>query len=108
MTEGDWDAGFARSIGMFLNGDAIPNRDERGQPVVDDSFMVILNAHDENLEWVLPRQWGGSEGWEIEIQTCEDVPRGSRVGSRVKAKVTVGGRGLVVLRRPRSPDPFRI
>ena len=31
MDDDDWDAGFAQSIGVFLNGDAITDRDERGQ-----------------------------------------------------------------------------
>ena len=36
MSDSDWDAGFARSIGLFLNGKAIHMPDERGPRVMDD------------------------------------------------------------------------
>ncbi len=59
MSEEDWQAGFAKSLGVFLNGDAIPTRDERGERVVDDSFYVMFNAHHEPLEFKLPEEkWG--------------------------------------------------
>ena len=45
MTDEDWEAGFARSIGVFLNGDAIPDPGPRGERIVDDSFYVLFNAH---------------------------------------------------------------
>ena len=45
MSDGDWQAGFAKSLGMFLNGDAIPTPNERGERVIDDSFYVMFNAH---------------------------------------------------------------
>ena len=37
MSEQDWQAGFAKSLGVFLNGDAIPTSDERGERVRDES-----------------------------------------------------------------------
>ena len=45
MSDEDWQAGFAKSLGVFLNGDAIPTPNERGERVVDDSFYVMFNAH---------------------------------------------------------------
>jgi glycogen operon protein len=59
MSEEDWQACFAKSLGVFLNGDAIPTRNERGERVVDDSFYVMFNAHHEPLEFKLPEEkWG--------------------------------------------------
>ena len=62
MSDQDWQAGFAKSLGVFLNGDAIPTPDEHGRRVVDDSFYVMFNAHSEPVEFVLPEsKWG--EQW---------------------------------------------
>ena len=59
MSDEDWEAGFAKAIGLYLNGDAIAEKDQRGQPVTDDSFVVLLNTGD-TLEWTLPAQWASS------------------------------------------------
>jgi glycogen operon protein len=74
MDDADWDAGFARSIEVFLNGHAIPERDERGQPITDQSVLLLINAHDETIDWTLPTQWG--EQWEIALETMGETEAG--------------------------------
>jgi isoamylase len=44
MTDKDWEVGYAKSLGVFLNGSAIPDPDPHGRPVVDDSFFLIFNS----------------------------------------------------------------
>ena len=56
MSDEDWEAGFAKAIGFYLNGDAIFEKDQRGQHITDDSFVVLLNTGD-GLEWTLPARW---------------------------------------------------
>ena len=59
MSEEDWRAGFAKSLGVFLNGDGIATPNERGEPVRDESFYVMFNAHHEPLAFKLPEEkWG--------------------------------------------------
>jgi isoamylase len=59
MSEDEWVAGFAKSMGVFLNGTAIPNRGPRGERITGDSFFTIFNAHDGPLVFVLPGPaWG--------------------------------------------------
>src|SRR5258706_1715157 len=68
MADADWQAGFARSLGVILNGDAIPNTDRRGERIVDDSFCLLFNAYHEPLEFKLPPDvWG--ERWTRIIDT---------------------------------------
>ncbi len=62
MSDDDWRAGFAKSLGVFLNGRAIPSPNERGEPIVDDSFYLMFNAHHEPLEFTLPDANGPSDG----------------------------------------------
>jgi len=77
MSDQDWQAGFAKSLGVFLNGDAVSMLDEHGQRIVDDSFYVMLNAHSEPVEFVLPEsKWG--EQWSVAIDTSE-LPDGMDV-----------------------------
>ena len=54
MTDEDWDAGFAKSLAMYLNGHGIRDTDERGEQVVDDCFFLAFNASDEAIEFTLP------------------------------------------------------
>jgi glycogen operon protein len=62
MTEDDWNTSFARAIGVFLNGEAIPHRDTRGQRIRDDSFLLLFNAAPEPVQWTLPPGVAGSRG----------------------------------------------
>jgi glycogen operon protein len=56
MTDDDWSTSFARSMGVFLNGHAIPWPGPRGETIVDDDFLVLFNAGDDKLSWTLPGQ----------------------------------------------------
>src|SRR6266568_3155997 len=59
MTADDWDAGFAKSLTVFLNGRAISEPDRRGERVHDDSFLLLFNASEEDLRFVIPpRRYG--------------------------------------------------
>ncbi len=54
MTEEEWNQDFARCLGVFLGGDAPVERDERGQPVTDQNFVVLFNAHHDDIAFTLP------------------------------------------------------
>jgi isoamylase len=95
MGDTDWDAGFASSVGLFLNGEAITDHDRRGQRVTDDSFLLLFNAHDEPIEWTLPTQWG--EEWEAVLDSSDPDRAGEVVES--SATLPVAERSVVVLRR---------
>ena len=54
MSDEDWESGFAKSVAVYLNGQGIPDLDERGQRVTDDSFVLCFNAHYEPIDFALP------------------------------------------------------
>ncbi len=91
MTDEDWEVGHARSIGLFINGDSITERDQRGQHVVDDSFLLLLNAHDETIEWTMPTQWGGP--WQVVLDTTgtheESIPLGGHLQAPARSVVVL-------------------
>ena len=54
MTEQDWTAELVPTIAIFLNGRGIPDRNEIGERIVDDSFLLLINAHHEPVTFTLP------------------------------------------------------
>ncbi len=62
MSEEDWSQGFAKSIGIFLNGKAIRAPNLNGERVLDDIFFIVFNPHYDSISFVLPeKKWG--ETW---------------------------------------------
>ncbi|HEY8030514.1 MAG TPA: glycogen debranching protein GlgX [Gaiellaceae bacterium] len=96
MTQRDWQQDPGRTLGVFLNGLEIPSRTEHGEEIVDDSFLLLFNAHSDPVTFTLPTRRFGAR-WEVLLATGEGAPDGS-VGAR--AEVTVQDRSLTVLRRP--------
>jgi isoamylase len=73
MTDDDWNNSFARSLGLYLNGQALPDPDAHGERIIDDSFYLLYNAHYEPLTFKLPTgPWG--ERWAKAIDTSNSVP----------------------------------
>ncbi|GGT65494.1 glycogen debranching protein GlgX [Actinomadura citrea] len=98
MTDQDWNVGFAKSLGVFLNGDAITEPDPRGRRVRDDSFLLLVNAGSEPVEFTLPGAEYG-ERWEFALDTAEPGAVGDRPRLKARDVVPVGDRALLVLRR---------
>ena len=96
MTEEDWDSGFGRSVAAYLNGEGIPDRDPRGERVIDDSFYLCFSAHWESIEFRLPGEEYAAS-WSIVLDTTyADAPeRKVATGESIE----VGPRSLVVLRK---------
>ncbi len=102
MEEEHWDEGFAKSLGVYLNGEAIPNPYPKGDPITDASFYVIFNAHYEALTFTLPApEWG--QAWLFELDTdtgwAEEATR-----YQAGAALEVTARSLVVLRQDEDQD----
>jgi isoamylase len=96
MAEADWGQGYAKSLGVFLNGATIPNPNPRGEPVVDDNFYLIFNAHSETLKFILPdADWG--EQWVKELCT-ESGWLEDEEPLKAGDQIQVEARSVVVLR----------
>jgi len=70
MDEHQWQQDFARSLGVFLNGRGISSPDHHGRHIVDDSLLMLFNAHWEPVEFTLPASRFG-ERWRKEMETSE-------------------------------------
>jgi isoamylase len=100
MTDSDWSVGYAKTLGVFFNGAAIPDPDEHGRPILDDSFFLVLNSWDQDMEFILPGSaWGSS--WEVELDTARSTIGSGEAPAEHRpagAVLTVSGRRLVLLR----------
>jgi isoamylase len=94
MTRRDWDNAAGRAIGVFMNGDELRAATPQGDEVRDDSFLLLFNAHFEDIAFRLPARRFATH-WELELAT------GRTEGDRLVpgASVTVESRSIAVLRR---------
>jgi len=96
MEEEDWGEGYAKSLGVFLNGEGIRAPGPRGERVTDNHFYLMINAHYEALTFRLPaKEWGKT--WTLILDTREpDFIQNGRTYSAVQ-EVTVEARSLMVM-----------
>lgn len=84
----DWERPERAALGLFLAGDALDWRDEGGEPVVDDTFLILLNGSGEDVVFALPgARWGSR--WARRVDT-------SRGTARSGDELDAGGRALVI------------
>ncbi len=100
MTQRDWGFADAHTLGVFLNGEEIPDRTERGDPIEDDSFLLLFNAHYEDVTFTLPARRFGSV-WTHELCTEDPGLPAGEDQLTARSDVPVAARSLKVLRRIR-------
>jgi glycogen operon protein len=100
MTQRDWQQPGGHMLGVFLNGQEIADRTPQGEPIEDDSFLLLFNAQHEDMTFTLPaRRFGGE--WVHELCTFEPrlEPGSQRWASR--GETAVHARSMRLLRRAR-------
>ncbi|MFC4911836.1 glycogen debranching protein GlgX [Actinomadura gamaensis] len=98
MTDDDWNAGFAKSLAVYLNGEAITEPDARGRRVRDDSFLLLVNAHSSAVEFTVPGPEFG-ERWEVALDTAAPGTVGERPRVKPRDELEIVDHSLTVLRR---------
>jgi glycogen operon protein len=79
MTESDWNDGERRILGVLLDGQEILEQDARGERIVGDTLLILLNAGDEDVLWTLPAHNGNQ--WECAINSADPDAEPERVDS---------------------------
>ena len=98
MTEEEWNQPWARSTMVFYNGDAIREPDANGQRILDDDFLLLLNAAPEAVDFTLPDTKYG-QIWHTVVDTAGDDDRDEYHSGDI---VHVGPRTSFILRNPRG------
>jgi glycogen operon protein len=98
MTHGDWDSSYHRAFAVFFSGDGINERDDRGAPITDVSFLLCFNAHDSALDFRMPPV-EYADAWDVVLDTAlSRQPSSPEIVVGAGGSVPVIGRSLVVLR----------
>jgi glycogen operon protein len=93
MPESAWNAEWTRSLGLMLNGKTLQVSDEDGKPVTDDSFLILVNAFHEGVEFTLPPVPNGSPWCQaMDTENIDDPFKHAKVGE----KVIVGPRSMMI------------
>jgi glycogen operon protein len=101
MTQRDWRRGDARSLGVFLNGEKLEDTNSQGQPIIDSSFLLIFNAHHEDVEFRLPNSSFGRR-WTLALSTAAPGPSDGPLEWQARQSITAGSRSILLLERPPS------
>jgi glycogen operon protein len=96
MTPEDWQLPWISSLGFMLGGDAIQMVDERGERLIDDHLLVLMNAHHEPATFRLPGSNGHGK-WTFELDTADPA---RAPGGECSGTYEMAPRSLVVLRQP--------
>ncbi|MDP9186937.1 MAG: glycogen debranching protein GlgX, partial [Verrucomicrobiota bacterium] len=104
MSDEEWSSPFVRCLGMLVSGDAVDLVNEHGEPIRDDTFLLVINAHHEPIPFVLP----GEEHleWEQILDTTNEdgflkTPKKFSSGD----DVDLGGRAACLFKLSRGEQP---
>ncbi len=97
MNDDEWNSGFVKCLGMLLSGKTMDVRDEQGEPIVDDTFLILFNANHDPQDFVLPGR--ADVHWDLIVDTVDELgfvepPRQHQAGQPIK----LAERSLCVLR----------
>jgi glycogen operon protein len=102
MSDEDWGNSESRCFGLRLAGDAIEEVDDRGNRVVDDTLLILLNAHHEAVPFILP-----AHRRKVRLQVLLDTTQGGKSSQRLMRggeAYDLKGRSLVLLRLPKHVE----
>jgi glycogen operon protein len=82
MRGSDWNDPDTRSIAVFLAGRGIDDTDEQGRPLVDDNLLLLVNASEQDVAFVLPEVESVREPWQLLADSAETTEEERRGGER--------------------------
>jgi isoamylase len=109
MSDEEWSQEHARTLGMFLSGEAVDELDEKARLIQDENFLLMMNAHHEEIPFLLPRVASGML-WIVLIDTSCQIERGANPPYEAGATYRLQARSLALLvqrRRGRTREDRR-
>jgi glycogen operon protein len=109
MADQDWKTPYARAMMVFLNGNAITEPGPRGEPVRDDTFLILLSANQDPVTFTLPGP-GLGRCWAVTLDSAAgqaaegSTAEGGAAEHRPGGQIVLAGYSMMVLRRT-DPAP---
>jgi isoamylase len=102
LSDDNWDKEWNRSLALMLNGRTMDVMDEDGDMVLDDSFLILVNASDQGVEYTLPAAPDKTPWRQVmDTENLDDPFAKADVGE----KVILGGRAIRVYMDGTDPVP---
>lgn len=107
MSDEEWAQPWIRTFGLQLGGGPLDVVDELGDPVVDDSLIILLNAHDETVQFTLPpapalrgerKARGSTASWQTLVDTALPERMDSQHNVPAQSGYDLQGLSLVLLK----------
>ncbi|MGE5611186.1 MAG: glycogen debranching protein GlgX [Bacillota bacterium] len=105
MSDKAWTTDFVKCLGVRLAGDIINEVDERGEPIVGDTLLLLFNAHCEQIAFTLPATQP-NHIWETMLDTAH--PEAPPKSFRGEEKYPLVGRSLAMLRTTKPEEAGQI
>ena len=103
MTGADWSDENALAIALYLDGSDDPDRAEDGTWLLDDDFLVLVNAWWQPLDFTIPATRDGTT-WQTAIDTYDPARPATAAPLRAGGQLTVSPRSITVLRSLLAAD----
>jgi glycogen operon protein len=87
MRDQDWSTDFVRAVALLLNGNDLREVDERGKVLSDSIFLILLNASESPISFILPAL-PATGAWRPRLDTSTGGPTPSGSGSQEKSPGT--------------------
>jgi isoamylase len=98
LKEEQWKEGNLQTLGVFLNGELINIKDEKGNPIVDDNFYIIFNASAEQQDFIVPSVLD-ARNWTVLLDTSGEVQQEKTI--EANQAVPAKARSIVLLQHSR-------
>jgi glycogen operon protein len=102
MTEEEWNAGWIRSVAVLFNGETLDAVDETGQPLTDDTFLILINSYHDAVAFTLPPT-PHQRSWHNVLDTA-NLEQPFSDGPAEEKSPSIGGRSLRLLRESRQGE----
>ena len=101
LEDGLRQASDALALAIYLDGSDEPDRAADGSPLLDDDFLVLVNAWWQPLDFTIPATRAGTT-WQTAIDTYDPARPATAPRLHVGGQLTVDPRSIAVLRSPLS------
>ena len=103
MTDEQWADPTMHAISVYLDGTDAPDDADDGTPLLDDDFLIVVNAYWEEVTFTIPPVRSAPQTWFVELDSYDAAVSAARVFPRHTGDTVVARpRSLQVLRAPRS------
>jgi len=97
MKDEHWAQYYAKSLAIYMNGKAIQLVSANGEKIIDGTFYVIFNAHNEGIDYKLPGD-NYAPDWTKVLDTAQSLANEDREQYKPNDVVHVEGCCVVVLK----------